>query len=595
MKLSSRLNAALKLAPHLWPKDRKIRLRLIVSILLLLTTIALNICVPLILRHVIDVISSPSSIKLLAVLLLLAYGFAWTLSRAMNQLCMIPLNRVIERGMRLLCLSVFDQLMCLSLRYHSSRKTGEILSIIDRAQFAFWPFFCGLFFLILPTLIEMMIAASILTYLYGFAYGMILIFILATYMIFSVCGSQWSANIQGLANEKSSQVTSVLVDSLLNYEVVRSFGTREYEYKRCDAFLAERENAATKQHNAGQWVHLGQGVIMGIGLIILTILSGTGVITGAIKISDFVLINVYLLQFMGPLGNFGYVLRDINEGLTNFVDVGKILAEVPDVQDERDAAPLNLKEGVVTFDNVQFGYDARRTILQHVGFTIPAKKTIAVVGSTGSGKSTIAKLLFRYYDLSSGRILIDGQDISHVTQASLQSAIGIVPQHTTLFNDTLYYNIAYGRPDATENEIQQAIKQAHLDEFIALLPDGLNTMVGEHGLKLSGGERQRVAIARVLLKKPAILVFDEATSSLDTKTEQLIQKNIEDISRGSTTLIIAHRLSTVIHADEIIVLDHGMIAEQGTHDALLRQGGLYTQLWSKQTHDGEVDNQDVQT
>jgi len=250
MQLSGRLNAALKLAPYLWPKDRKIRLRLIVSILLLLTTIALNIGVPLILRQVIDVISSPSSIKLIAVMLLLAYGFAWALSRAMNQLCMIPLNRVIERGMRLLCLSVFDHLMRLSLRYHSSRKTGEILSIIDRAQFAFWPFFCGLFFLILPTLIEMMIAASILTYLYGFTYGIILIFILGTYMIFSVYGSQWSAQIQVLANEKSSQVSSVLVDSLLNYEVVRSFGTREYEHQRCDAFLAERENAATTQCRA---------------------------------------------------------------------------------------------------------------------------------------------------------------------------------------------------------------------------------------------------------------------------------------------------------------------------------------------------------
>jgi ATP-binding cassette subfamily B protein len=583
MQFTQRLKAALKLSPYLWPKDRAIRLRLIASILLLLTTIVLNIGVPLILRQVIDVISSPSSIKSLGVVLMLAYGFAWTFSRAMNQLCMLPLNRVIERGMRLLCLSVFNHLMRLSLRYHSSRKTGEILSVIDRAQFAFWPLFCGLFFLILPTLIEMIIAASILTYLYGFAYGMTLLFILGTYMIFSVYGSQWSAQIQGLANEKSSKVSSVLVDSLLNYEVVRSFGTREYEYKRCDAFLAEREDAATKQHNSAQWVHLGQGVVMGVGLIILTVLSGSGVIAGTLKISDFVLINMYLLQFMSPLGNFGYVLRDINEGLTNFVEVGKILEEEPEVQDADDAVPLILKTGMITFEHVSFSYDTRRAILQDVCFDIPAKKTIAIVGASGTGKSTIAKLLFRYYDLSEGRILIDGQDICHVTQTSLQSAIGMVPQHTTLFNDTLYYNIAYGRLDASEHDIQQAIKQAHLDEFIALLPDGLNTMVGEQGLKLSGGERQRVAIARVLLKKPAIFVFDEATSSLDTKTEQLIQTNIEEISRGSTTLIIAHRLSTVVHADEIIVLDHGVIAEQGTHEALLRQSGLYAQLWSKQT------------
>ena len=585
MQLGQRLNAVLKLSPYLWPKDRRIRLRLIISILLLLATIVLNIGVPLILRHVIDVISSPISIKLLAILLMLSYGFAWTLSRAMNQLCMIPINRVIERGMRLLCLSVFDHLMNLSLRYHASKKMGEILSVIDRAQFAFWPFFCGLFFLILPTLIEIIVAASILTYLYGFTYGMILIVILSTFMIFSVYGSQWSAQVQGLANEKSSQVSSALVDSLLNYELIRSFGANEYEHKRCDAFLAERENASTKQHNSAQWIHIGQGVIMGLGLIILTVLSGSGVMTGALKISDFVLINVYLLQFIAPLGNFGYVLRDINEGLTNLEAVGKILEEKPEIQDKHDAVPLVLKEGVVTFDNIQFAYDVRRNILQDVSFTIPTNKTIAIVGSTGAGKSTIAKLLLRYYDLSNGRILIDGQDINHVTHASLLSVIGIVPQHTTLFNDTLYYNIAYGRPTATENDIQQAIKHAHLDEFILSLPDGLNTQVGEHGLKLSGGERQRVAIARVLLKKPAIFIFDEATSSLDTKTEQLIQKNIEEISKNATTLIIAHRLSTVVHADEIIVLDKGCIVERGTHQLLLQKKGVYSHLWKKQTHD----------
>ncbi|MCX7091742.1 MAG: ABC transporter ATP-binding protein/permease [Legionellales bacterium] len=585
MLLSHRWRTVKKIYPYLWPQDWNIRARLLVAIFLLLTTILLNVGVPLILRHVIDVISTPSSIKTLAVMLLLAYGFSWTLSRGMNQLCMIPMNRVIERGMRLLCLSVFDHLMLLSSRYHASRKTGEILSIIDRAQFAFWPFFCGLFFLIFPTLIEMVIAASILTYLYGVFYGLILIGILGAYMIFSVYGSQWSARVQGLANEKSSHVSSVLVDSLLNYEVVRSFGAREYEHKRCDTFLAERENAATKQHDAGQWVHLGQGVIMGLGLIILTVLSGLGVVAGALKISDFVLINVYLLQFMAPLGNFGYVLRDINEGLTNLAAVGNILDEEPEVQDNLGATSLVLKEGMVTFDNVQFAYDERRNILQQVSFEIPAKKTIAIVGSTGAGKSTIAKLLFRYYDLSGGRIMIDGQDISHVTQASLQSVIGIVPQHTTLFNDTLYYNIAYGRPEATEKEIQQAIKQAHLETFIASLPDGINTKVGEQGLQLSGGERQRVAIARVLLKKPAIFIFDEATSSLDTKTEQLIQKNIEEVSQNATTLIIAHRLSTVVHADEIIVLDEGRIAEKGTHESLLKAGGLYAQLWAKQTHE----------
>ncbi len=288
---------------------------------------------------------------------------------------------------------------------------------------------------------------------------------------------------------------------------------------------------------------------------------------------------------MAPLGSFGYVLRDMNAGLTYLEEISTILDEQPETQDKVNSGALVIKDGVVTFNKVRFGYDVRRPILQDVSFEIPARKTIAIVGATGAGKSTIAKLLFRYYDVLGGNILIDGQDIRDVTQASLQSAIGVVPQNTTLFNDTLYYNIAYGCLDATEDDIQQAIQRAHLDGFIASLPDGLNTTVGEHGLQLSGGERQRVAIARVLLKKPAIFIFDEATSSLDIKTEQLIQKNIEEVSRNSTTLIIAHRLSTVVYADEIIVLDHGRIAEQGTHEALLQQGGLYAQLWSRQTHE----------
>ena len=324
---------------------------------------------------------------------------------------------------------------------------------------------------------------------------------------------------------------------------------------------------------------------MGIGIIVLTWLSGNQVINGTLRVSDFILINVYLLQFMSPLRQFGYILRDMNEGLTNMEDVMAILDEKLDIQDSPKARALCLKEGVITFDKVSFGYDVRRPILHEVSFEIPAKKTVAIVGASGAGKSTIAKLLFRYDDVSGGRILIDNQDIREVTQASMQTFIGIVPQHTALFNDTLYYNIAYGRPGATEGDVQKAIERAHLDAFIASLPDGVNTVVGEHGLKLSGGERQRVAIARVLLKNPAILIFDEATSSLDTKTERLIQENIEEIARNATTLIIAHRLSTVVHADQIIVLDHGRIVEKGTHSELLKHGGFYAQLWEKQTHE----------
>jgi ATP-binding cassette subfamily B protein len=583
MKFSNPFKILLKLSRYIWPKDSGIRLRFLAAIFLLIATIALNVGVPLILKQVIDLISSPSSTLFMTQILLISYGVVWTLSKLTDKLRFVVFIRVVERGMRLLCLNIFNHLISLSFRFHTSRKTGALLSTIERAQFAFWPFFCGLFFLIVPTIIEIVIAAGILIYLYGYVYGIILITTLIAYMIISIYGSQWTTVAQSFANEKTSQVTATIVDSLLNYETIHHFVSQKYEAEKCDHLLLEREIASTKHHTRGELVTLGQGIIMGIGLIALTWLSGTQVIRGVLKVSDFILINVYLLQFMAPLGNFGYVLRDMNEGITNLEEATNILEEKPDLQDKPNAPALTLTSGVVTFDKVNFGYDSQRTILKEISFKIPAKKTIAIVGATGSGKSTLSKLLFRSYDIDAGRILIDEQDLRDVTQQSLHTFIGIVPQHATLFNDTLHYNIAYGRPDAAEAEIQQAIKHAHIDTFIAKLPDGLNTLVGEQGLKLSGGERQRVAIARMLLKKPSIFIFDEATSSLDTKTEQLIQKNIEEISRNTTTLIIAHRLSTVVHADEIIVLDHGQIVERGSHEALLDHNGLYAQLWAKQT------------
>ena len=588
--LRGKINILTKLYPYLWPKDRGIRLRFLMAGIFLLAAIGLNIGVPLVLREVINAISAPKSALFLAELLLVAYGALWTLAKVIEQLRLLAMNRVVERGIRLLTLDIFENLTKLSLRYHSDRKTGGIINAVDRAQYAFPGLVWGLFLFIIPTLLEIVLASITLMWLYGAIYGIILAAILIIFISFTIYATTWSGNALRIANEKSSQTTTKMVDSILNYETMRYFCNQKYEYDQCNRFLAEREDATTRQHARVELVMLGQGVIMGVGLIILTWLSGLKVMSGTFEIGDFVLINAYLLQFMIPLGNFGHVFRDVNEGLTNLEEVMEILNEKPEVQDIADAKVLTLSEGKVIFDKVSFGYDARRPILKEISFELPAKKTTAIVGATGSGKSTIANLLFRYYDVLNGCITIDGQDIREVSQLSLQSAIGIVSQNTALFNDTLRYNIAYGLPDASEADIAKAIKNSHLDLLLASLPDGLDTIVGEHGLKLSGGERQRVAIARVLLKNPAIFVFDEATSSLDTKTEHVIQQNIEEISRNATTLIIAHRLSTVIHADQILVLDHGTVVEIGNHNELLKQGGLYAQLWEKQTHE-KPDNQ----
>ncbi|MFH1832122.1 MAG: ABC transporter ATP-binding protein/permease [bacterium] len=578
------LKIFIELLPFLWVKDRKIQISIWLSLCLTIIMIALNVSIPLIFKNIINILSAPakSSYAIVHAALLL-YGSLWTISQIVSQLRSILMFQALERGTRVLSLRIFDQLHALCLRFHLERRTGAVTSSIERAQFGFETIFWGLLLFILPTSIEMFLVISLLTYFYGIFYSGVLLLIMICYLVFSVLAINRSAKKQNFYNEKRSHASARIVDSLLNFETVKYFNNERHDHEQCDKILQEQENAGTSKDFADAFVQLGQGIVIGLGLLYVTLISGNAVISGRMNIGDFVLINGYLLQFAMPLHQFGYILRQVRNGLNDMNGIIELITLKPEIQDAPDAIELKINNAIttfdITFDTVAFSYDKQRQIFNDISFTIPAGKTVAIVGPTGTGKSTIARLLFRFYDVSNGRILINGHDIRNITQQSLHAAIGVVPQDTVLFNNTLYYNVAYGRPTASQQEVEHAIKLSHLDEFIKTLPDGYNTMVGERGLKLSGGEKQRVAIARVLLKRPAIYIFDEATSSLDTHTEQEIQRNIEEIFTGATTLIIAHRLSTVIHADEILVLNHGLITERGTHQSLLILNGVYAALW----------------
>jgi len=578
-----RLQNFIRLLPFLWIKERKIQISIGLSLCLSALMIALNVSIPLIFKNIINILSAPSKSPISVIsLVLILYGSLWTINQVISQLRSIMMFKALERGTRILSLRIFDQLHALCLRFHLERRTGAITSAIERAQVGFATIFWGLLLFIFPTLIEMVLVISLLTYLYGFFYSGVLLFIIVCYLLFSVLAINYSTKKQTIYNEKRSQASARIVDSLLNFETVKYFNNERHDHEQCNNILQEQENAGTAKNFADAIVQLGQGVVIGIGLIYLTLTSGNAVVSGQMNIGDFVLINGYLLQFAMPLHYFGYILRQVRNGLNDMNEVMDLITSKPEIQDAHDAIDLKKDKPTITFDNVVFGYDKQRQILNGVSFAIPHGKTVAIVGPTGAGKSTVARLLFRFYDVTQGSILINGYDLRKITQQSLHAAIGVVPQDTVLFNNTLYYNVAYGSPGASREEVERVIKLAHLDKFIKQLPDGYNTTVGERGLKLSGGEKQRVAIARVLLKNPAIYIFDESTSSLDTHTEQEIQRNIEEISVGATTLIIAHRLSTVIHADEILVLDHGVIVERGTHQSLLILNGLYANLWKKQ-------------
>jgi ATP-binding cassette subfamily B protein len=442
-------------------------------------------------------------------------------------------------------------------------------------------------FNIVPTLIEIALVCGILWAFFDFSYALVTFVCVIGYIAYTLAVTEWRLKYRRQMNETDQEASTRAIDSLLNYETVKYFGNEQYEAARFDQALARYERASVASKSSLSLLNVGQATIIGAGLAILMTMAGRGVLARALTVGDFVLVNTYLIQLYIPLNFLGFVYREIKQSLTDMEAMFKLLDVHADVQDAPNAAPLRDGPGDVAFEHVSFAYDPRRKILDDVTFAVPAGHRVAIVGASGAGKSTISRLLFRFYDVDGGRVRIDGEDVRDVTQASVRAAIGIVPQDTVLFNDTIYYNIAYGRPGASPAEIEEAARLARIHDFIMASPDGYQTMVGERGLKLSGGEKQRVAIARTILKRPRILLFDEATSALDTRTEREIQASLAEVSRGRTTLVIAHRLSTIVDADEIIVLADGRIAERGTHADLLRRDGLYAAMWRRQQHNGD--------
>jgi len=479
-------------------------------------------------------------------------------------------------------LSAFRHIHSLSLRFHLDRRTGGLARAVERGIAGIEFLLSFMLFNVIPTLFEILVVSAILWRLYNWQFAAVTLATIVTYIGFTFVITDWRVRFRREMNERNSEANTKSVDSLLNYETVKYFANEEHEAQRYDRALQAYERAAVKSETTLALLNVGQGGIIASGLIGIMLLAGQGVAAGRMTIGDFVLVNAYLIQLYMPLNFLGMVYRNIKQSLTDIEQMMGLLKIRPEIEDRPGAPALAVKRGMVAFRNVDFRYDPRREILRDVDFAVPPGARVAIVGPSGAGKSTIARLLFRFYDVTDGAIEIDGQDIRDVTQDSLRRAIGVVPQDTVLFNDTIYYNIAYGRPGAGRAEIEEAARLAHIHDFIAALPDGYQTMVGERGLKLSGGEKQRVAIARVILKAPKILVFDEATSALDTKTEREIQASLAEVAAGHTTLAIAHRLSTVVDADQILVIEAGRIVERGHHRELLARGGVYAEMWARQ-------------
>ncbi|HET6639133.1 MAG TPA: ABC transporter ATP-binding protein/permease [Gemmatimonadota bacterium] len=573
------------LLPYLWPKgERGLRVRVVLSLACLLVAKLATVYVPILYKRAVDALTpDPAGAALVVPLaLILAYGIVRVGSAAFSELRDALFEKVAQRAIRRVALETFHHLHRLSLRFHLDRRTGGVTRAIERGTSGIGFLLSFMLFNILPTLLEIGLVCAVLWGLYSASFALVTLVTLVAYVAFTIGVTEWRTRFVRELNDIDTETSVRSVDALLNYETVKYFGNEGYEAARYDESLQRYERAAVRTRTTLSLLNMGQGIIIATGVTILMVMAARGVVGGALTIGDFVLVNTYLIQLYQPLNFLGFVYRQIKQSLVDMESMFALLGENVEVEDSPDAHALAVSRGEVAFRDVVFGYDPDRTILDGVSFIVPAGNRLAIVGPSGAGKSTISRLLFRYYDVNAGSVEIDGQDVRDVTQASLRAAIGIVPQDTVLFNDTIYHNIAYGRPSASREEVERAARLARIHDFVMGLPEGYESKVGERGLKLSGGEKQRVAIARTILKDPPILVFDEATSALDTRTEKEIQASLDEVARGRTTLVIAHRLSTVVDAEEIVVLDDGRVVERGRHAELLAREGVYADMWRRQ-------------